>query len=61
MKQDNINILFVCIFITVLRLAQEFFTYLEMSPLLVKGYNLGQCSAVRAFEQGRIFIVPHQL
>jgi hypothetical protein len=23
--------------------------------------NLGLCSAIRAFEQGRIFIVPHLL
>jgi hypothetical protein len=41
--------------------AQEFFTYTETSPLPVQGCNLGLCSAVRAFEQGRIFIVPHLL
>ena len=41
----------------VLRPAQEFFTYMETSPLRVKGYL---CSALRAFVQGKIF-VPHLL
>jgi hypothetical protein len=46
----------------VLRPAQEYFTYVETSPLPVKGYkNLGLCSALRAFEQGEIFIVSHLL
>jgi hypothetical protein len=61
---------------------QEFFTYMETSPLPVKGCkieilivifslyindiskllrNLGLCSALRAFEQGGIFIVSHLL
>jgi hypothetical protein len=47
----------------VLRLAQEFF-YMESSPLPVKPeglQNLGLCSALRAFEQGGIFFVPHLL
>jgi hypothetical protein len=42
---------------TVLRPAQEFFTKMEPSPL----QNLGLFSALRAFEQGGIFIVPHPL
>jgi hypothetical protein len=33
--------------------AQEFFTYMET--------NLGLCSVLRGFEQGRILIVPHLL
>jgi hypothetical protein len=46
----------------VLRPAQEYFTYMETSPLLVNVLqNLGLCSALRAFEQGGIFIVPHLL
>jgi hypothetical protein len=46
----------------VLHPAQEYFTYMETSPLPVKGWkNLGLCSALRAFEQGGIFIVPHLL
>jgi hypothetical protein len=90
---------------TVLRPAQEYFTYMETSPLPVKGckirpllgaqglwagrdwliiyrftsrsrifhlcgditiagewlQNLGLCSALKAFQQGGIFIVPHLL
>jgi hypothetical protein len=46
---------------TVFRPAQEFFTYMEMSPLPVKGCKIGLCSALRAFEQGVVFIVPHLL
>jgi hypothetical protein len=45
----------------VLRPAQEFFTYMETS-LCITGeglQNLGLCSALKAFEQGEIFIVPH--
>jgi hypothetical protein len=46
----------------VLRPAQEFFTYMETSPLPVKGCkNLGLCSVLRVFEQGGIFIAPHLL
>jgi hypothetical protein len=44
----------------VLRPAQEFFTYMETSPLPGEGLqNLGLCLALRAFEQDGIFIVPH--
>jgi hypothetical protein len=44
----------------VLRFAQEFFTYME--TIVGEGLqNLGLCSALRAFEQGWIFIVPHLL
>jgi hypothetical protein len=43
----------------VLRPAQEFFTNMEPSPLPVKGCKI--CSALRTFEQGGIFIVPHPL
>jgi hypothetical protein len=42
---------------TVLRPAQEFFTFMETSGL----QNLDLCSALRAFEQGGIFIVPQLL
>jgi hypothetical protein len=42
---------------TVLRPAQEYFTYITGEGL----QNLGLCSALRAFEQGGIFIVPHLL
>jgi hypothetical protein len=45
----------------ILRPAQEYFTYVETSPLPVKLQNLGLCSALRAFEQGGILIVPHLL
>jgi hypothetical protein len=48
--------------ITVLRPAEELFTYVETPPLPVKGCkNYGLCSALKAFEQGGIFIVPHLL
>jgi hypothetical protein len=41
---------------TVLRPAQEFFN------ITGEGLqNLGLCSALKAFEQGGIFIVPHLL
>jgi hypothetical protein len=43
--------------ITVLRPAQEFFTYMDTSSLPVKSL----CSALRAFEQGGSFILPHLL
>jgi hypothetical protein len=54
---------------TVLRPAQEFFTYMETSPFLygdvtIAGeglQHLGLCSGLRAFEQGGIFIVQHLL
>jgi hypothetical protein len=47
---------------TVLRPAQESFTHKWTSQLPVKGCkNLGVCSVLRAFEQGRIFIMPHLL
>jgi hypothetical protein len=47
---------------TILRLTQEYFTYMETSPLPVEGLlNLSICSALMAFEQGGIFIVPHLL
>jgi hypothetical protein len=52
----------------VFRFAQEFFTNMEMSPLPLKGCkiqayarrNLGLWSALRAFEQGGISIVPKE-
>jgi hypothetical protein len=35
---------------------------METSPLLVKGCKIqAYCTALRAFEQGGIFIVPHLL
>jgi hypothetical protein len=46
---------------TVLLSAQEFFTYMETSPLPVKGCKICLCSALRASEQGGIFILPHLL
>jgi hypothetical protein len=39
MLESEINCLLVCL-ITALRLAQEFFTYMESSPLLVKGCKI---------------------
>jgi hypothetical protein len=45
-----------CLF-TVLRPAQEYFTIIAGEGL----QNLSLCSALRAFEQGGIFIVPHLL
>jgi hypothetical protein len=33
-------------------IAQEFFTYLKTSPFRRRAAELGQCSALRAFEQG---------
>jgi hypothetical protein len=47
-----LDIITICLF-TVLRPAQEFFTYMETSSLLVKGCKIW------TFEQGGIFIVPH--
>jgi hypothetical protein len=46
---------------TVLRPAQEFFTYGDVTIAGEGLQNLGLCSALRAFEQGEIFIVPHLL
>jgi hypothetical protein len=41
---------------------QEYFTYMDTSPFTGEGLqNLSLCSAVRAFEQGGIFIVQHML
>jgi hypothetical protein len=34
---------------------------MEMSPLLLKGCKFRPISALKAFEQGGIFIVPHLL
>jgi hypothetical protein len=46
----------------VLRPAQEFFTYTETSPLPVKGCkNLGLRLALKAFEQGGTYLMPHLL
>jgi hypothetical protein len=48
---------------SVLRPAQEYFIYMETSPLPVKGckiYAIARRSC-RAFEQGGVFIVPHLL
>jgi hypothetical protein len=41
-------------FFTVLRPAQEFFTYMEVTITGHELQNLGLCSALRAFEQGGI-------
>jgi hypothetical protein len=49
---------------TVLRPAQEFFTYSVYGDVTITGeglQNLGLCSALRALEQVGIFIVPHLL
>jgi hypothetical protein len=43
------------------RPAQEFFTYGDVTIASEGLQNLGLCSALRAFEQGGIFIVPHLL
>jgi hypothetical protein len=45
---------------TVLRPALEYFTLYGDVTIVGEGLqNLGLCSALRAFEQGGIFIVPH--
>jgi hypothetical protein len=50
------------IIFTVLRPAQEFLTYMETSPLPVKGCKkFRPMLGAQAFEQGGIFIVPHLL
>jgi hypothetical protein len=53
------------LFIWELRPTHEFFfTYTVYGDVTIAGgglQNLGLCSALRAFEQGGIFIVPHQL
>jgi hypothetical protein len=46
---------------TVLRPAQELFTYRDITIANEGLQNLGLCSTLRAFEQGGIFIVPHLL
>ena len=46
---------------TVLRPTQEYFTYMETSIAGEGLQNFGLCSALRAFEQGGIFIMPHLL
>jgi hypothetical protein len=44
----------------VLRPAQEFLTYIGVVTIAGEGLqNFGLCSALRVFEQGGIFIVPH--
>jgi hypothetical protein len=46
----------------VLRPSQNFFTLYGDITVTSEGLqNLGLCSALRAFEQGGIFIVPHLL
>jgi hypothetical protein len=47
----------------VLHPAQEYFTYMDGDVTIIgEGLqNLGLCSALRAFEQGGIFIVTHLL
>jgi hypothetical protein len=45
--------------IIVLRPTQEFFTIVTITGEGLQ--NLGLCSSLRAFEQGRIFIVSHLL
>jgi hypothetical protein len=45
----------------VLRPAQEYFTYGDVTIAGEGLQNLGLCSALRAFEQGGIIIVPHLL
>jgi hypothetical protein len=51
-------ILFVCLFLA----ARAIFSYLAAVTITGDGAaNFGLCSALRAFEQGGIFIVPHQL
>jgi hypothetical protein len=53
--------LFVSLF-TVVRPAQEFFHLFVDVTITVEGLqNLGLCSALRDFELGGIFIVPHLL
>ena len=54
-------VLFVCLF--VLSRLSNFSAIQRLSPLPVtaRAANLGLCSALRAFEQGGIFIVPHLL
>jgi hypothetical protein len=49
-----------CLF-KVLRPAQEFVTYGDITITGEGLQDLGLCSALRAFEQGGIFIVPHLL
>jgi hypothetical protein len=44
---------------TVLCPAQEFFIYMEVSPLPVKGFKIRPM--LSAFAQGGIFIVPQML
>jgi hypothetical protein len=45
----------------VLRPAQEYFTYGDVTIAGEWLQNLGLCSALRAFEKGGVFIVPHPL
>jgi hypothetical protein len=40
--------------------AREFFTHGDIT-IASEEPNLGLCSALRAFEQGGVFIVPHLL
>jgi hypothetical protein len=46
---------------TVLRPTQEFFTYMETSPLLVKGCKFRPMLGAQGLCEGGIFIVPHLL
>jgi hypothetical protein len=51
-----------CLLIYVLQASQEHFTYYGDATIAGEGLqNLDLCSALRAFEQGGIFIVPHLL
>ena len=56
---NQLQILFFFFF--VYRPTRKFFTYLETSPLPVKGSNFYLCSALMAVEQWGFFNVPHPL
>jgi hypothetical protein len=61
MGRNNYNNKLIDLLFIVLRPAQEYFTCGDVTITGEGPQNLGLCSALRAFEQGGIFIVPHLL
>jgi hypothetical protein len=62
LEESAAHVLFVCMFVYGFTSRLRVFHLYGDVTLASKGLqNLGLCSALRAFEQGGIFIVPHLL
>jgi hypothetical protein len=60
-KENDERLIRLFDWFTVLRPAQEFFTYMETSPLPWRAAQFRPMLGAPAFEQGGIFIMPHLL